>query len=109
MKTLSIVIAVAGLIVAAPDTEAARKRLSVGKKERLHEQCEAARCGAKGLVKATPPAGKGPAFDGTAQGNGARARLDFWACSLWLLALATGGRLMLKEQLPVTPRAPIAG
>lgn len=48
MKTLTTLIVVAAMILSSPNSHARGKRLSVGKKERLHELCDVSVCGPHG-------------------------------------------------------------
>jgi hypothetical protein len=109
MKTLLIVAAVAGLMLAAPDAHAVRKRLSVHKKERLHERCDARACASKGAAPtlsfqtsgvytnaASFPATAKTAFPG----------VDRWGSFFWLFSLVVTGAFMLKEPFARTSPAP---
>lgn len=94
MRTLVIVIAVAGWMFGAADAHAARKRLTVHKTERLHENCSCSKGASPGLSYQTSGV---DGNTGRAHVERALPPVDAWKYFSWLFALTITGAFMVKE------------
>lgn len=103
MKTLVIVAALLGIMFVAPDADAARKRLTVHKTERLHEHCACAAEGAAPALSFQTSGVDAKTARPHSQDESALPAVDPLTCFCWLFALTIAGAFMVKQPLADTP------